>query len=102
MWRRARRATCCVMATTTSESLWSVTLNTGRACAPCISLQWSEAGQVVVVTSDAIHILTPSMGHTQQDTTLGTHTSTVLDTKRELANEPAQIESNDEGMVFFI
>ena len=40
----------------------SQTLATGRACAPSACLQWSDDGQVVVATKEALHILTPRVG----------------------------------------
>lgn len=32
---------------------------TGRACAPAACVQWSDEGQLLVVTRDALHIVTP-------------------------------------------
>ena len=40
----------------------SQTLATGRACAPSACVQWSDDGQVVVATKEALHILTPRVG----------------------------------------
>ena len=40
----------------------SQTLATGRACAPSACVQWSDDGQVVVATKEALHILMPRVG----------------------------------------
>ncbi|AYO42359.1 hypothetical protein DNF11_1409 [Malassezia restricta CBS 7877] len=49
----------------------SQTLATGRACAPSACLQWSDDGQVVVATKEALHILTPRVGAALEHEVLG-------------------------------
>lgn len=76
----------------------SLVLSTGRACGPYSCLEWSDEGQLVIVTTDAIHVLTPRIGYDLGEHCLSTktHTHTQLDARRELARYASLPEPTDE------
>ncbi|PKI83870.1 hypothetical protein MVES1_002320 [Malassezia vespertilionis] len=44
------------------SAAWTTAFTSGSAVAPAQCIQWSEEGQLLVATTDALHILTPRIG----------------------------------------
>lgn len=86
-----------------ADVVGTTTWATGRACRAADCLQWSEEGILAVVTTGAIHIVTPLVGYARDDAGDAAQASharapwsvTSIDAKRELSRMPPVPELAD-------
>ena len=67
----------------------------GDAITPTWCLQWSEEGQLLVITSETLTILTPAIGYVNAPEEYGAHFSTSIGVDKELEREKV-VDTGDE------
>ncbi|WFC99376.1 hypothetical protein MYAM1_002120 [Malassezia yamatoensis] len=80
----------------TLHTIWKTVLPCGNAVAPTSCLQWSEEGQLLIITSETLTILTPAIGYVDAPEEYGAHFSTSIHVSKELEHEKVQGTGNEE------